>query len=116
MGWRDRFGLRKAQRKGGRVRYDRAAEDTDVKALIEFAKNRVGVEFYVEPETFATGTTAVAVAHDGEWIRRRVGSPDVLRKVARRLAAPAYDVNIVGYPKRMREWTARNKRGRSLEG
>ncbi|KUP96731.1 hypothetical protein [Thermobifida cellulosilytica] len=115
MGWLDRFGLRKAQRRGRKARYDRLAEDSDVKALIEFAKSRTGVEFYVEPETFATGTTAVAVAHDGEWIRRRVGSPEVIRRVAHRLALPAYDVNIVGYPKRMREWTARNKRRLSLE-
>ncbi|WP_179642504.1 hypothetical protein [Spinactinospora alkalitolerans] len=116
MGWRDRFGLRKVRRrKGGKNRFDRHADDTDITALIEFAKSRVGVEFYVEPETFATGTTAVAVATDGEWIRRRVGAPEVIKKVAHNLAAPAYDVEIVGYPKRMREWTARNKRGLSLE-
>ncbi|MFC7330051.1 hypothetical protein [Marinactinospora rubrisoli] len=114
MGWWDRFGLRRARR-GGKSRFDRPAEDSDIASLIEFAKSRVGVEFYVEPETFATGTTAVAVATDGEWIRRRVGSPGVIRKVARDLALPAYDVQIVGYPKRMREWTARNKRGLSLD-
>ncbi|WP_017558511.1 hypothetical protein [Nocardiopsis baichengensis] len=114
MGWRDRFGLRKA-RKQGKARFDRAAEDSDIKTLIEFAKSRTGVEFFVEPETFATSTTAVAVAHDGEWTRRRVGSPDVIRKVARDLAAPVYDVQIVGYPQRMRDWTQRNKRGLSLD-
>lgn len=114
MGWRDRFGLRKATR-NRKSRYDRPADESDVKALIEFAKSRVGVEFFVEPETFATSTTAVAVATDGEWIRRRVGSPAVIKKVARNLAAPAYDVQIVGYPKRMRDWTARNKRGLSLD-
>ncbi|MFW5417005.1 hypothetical protein J0910_10350 [Nocardiopsis sp. CNT-189] len=114
MGWRDRFGLRRARRRG-KARFDRPAEDSDVKALIDFARSRTGVEFYVEPETFATGTTAVGVAHDGEWTRRRVGSPDVIRKVARKLAVPVYDVLVVGYPKRMREWTARNKRGLSLD-
>ncbi|GAB2496688.1 hypothetical protein [Nocardiopsis aegyptia] len=114
MGWRDRFGLRKANRKS-KTRFDRASEDSDIKALIEFAKSRVGVEFYVEPETFATTTTAVAVATDGEWIRRRCGSPNVIRKVARKLAAPAYDVHAVGYPQRMRDWSARNKRRLSLD-
>ncbi|MFB8768536.1 hypothetical protein VSQ78_12570 [Nocardiopsis alba] len=114
MGWRDRFGLRKANRKG-KARFDRAVEDSDIKALIEFAKTRVGVEFFVEPETFATRATAVAVATDGEWIRRRCGSPEVLRKVAADLAAPAYDVQIVGYPQRMRDWTERNKRGLSMD-
>ncbi|GAA1780164.1 MULTISPECIES: hypothetical protein [Streptomonospora] len=114
MGWRDRFGLRKARRRG-KARFDRAAEDSDVRALIDFHNSKVGVEFFVEPETFATSTTAVAVATDGEWIRRRVGSTDVIRKVARNLAAPVYDVQIVGYPQRMRDWTARNKRGLSMD-
>lgn len=116
MGWRDRFGLRKARRRSDRKdRFDRAADDDDIKALMDFAKSREGVEFYVEPETFATNTTAVAVANDGEWTRRRVGSPEVIRKVAGKLRLPVYDVQIVGYPKRMREWTERNKRGLSLE-
>jgi hypothetical protein len=116
MGWRDRFGLRKAlRRKDRKDRFDRDADDADIKALIDFAKSRVGVEFYVEPETFATNTTAVAVADSGEWTRRRVGSPDVIRRVAGKLRLPVYDVQIVGYPKRMREWTQRNKRGLSLE-
>lgn len=114
MGWRDRFGLRKANRQG-KARFDRASEDSDIKALIEFANSRVGVEFFVEPETFATQTTAVAVATDGEWIRRRCGSPEVIRKVASKIPAPAYDVQIVGYPQRMRDWTARNKRGLSMD-
>ena len=114
MGWRDRFGLRKANRQS-KARYDRDTEDADIKALIEFAKSRVGVEFFVEPETFATQTTAVAVATDGEWTRRRVGSPEAIRKLASKLAIPAYDVQIVGYPQRMRDWNARNKRNRSLE-
>ncbi|MBV2363550.1 hypothetical protein ACFPZ0_25635 [Streptomonospora nanhaiensis] len=114
MGWRDRFGLRRAKR-GGKARFDRAAEDSDLQALIEFHGSRTGVEFFVEPETFATGTTAVAVASDGEWIRRRVGSPAVIARVARKLAAPVYDVQVVGYPQRMRDWTTRNKRGLSME-
>lgn len=113
MKWRDRFGLRRARSSNKVTRFDREATDADVEALVAFARDRRGVEFYVEPETFATDTTAVAVADDGEWIRRRVGSPDVIRKVAHNLALPAYDVQIVGYPQRMREWTARNKDSRS---
>ena len=70
MSFRDRFGLRKFR--GPRTaKLDREATDADIEALIAFARARRGVEFYVEPETFATDTTAVAVAHDGEWIRRR---------------------------------------------
>jgi hypothetical protein len=56
-----------------------------------------------------TDTTAVAVAADGEWTRRRVGSPKVIQRVARELSLPVYDVQIVGYPERMRAYNARMK-------
>ncbi|WP_459803033.1 hypothetical protein [Herbidospora sp. RD11066] len=108
MRWRDRYGLRR--NRGPKVqRFDREATDQDIEALIEFAKSRVGVEFYVEPETFATDTTAVAVAHDGEWTRRRVGSPAVIRKVAHNLRLPVYDVQLTGYPARMRAYNERRR-------
>ena len=96
---------------GGRRRqqtFDREGTKADVAQLRDFATSRQGVEFYVEPETFATDTTAVAVAHDGEWIRRRVGSPDVATSLARSLSLPVYRAEVTGYPKRMREWSARN--------
>lgn len=108
MRFRDRFGIRKWR--GSTVsKLDREATNADIEALIAFANSRTGVEFYVEPETFATDTTAVAIAHDGEWTRRRVGSPQVIRKVASDLGVPAYDVQITGYPQRMRDWNSRNR-------
>ena len=92
---------------------DREATSEDLDALREFARTRVGVEFFVEPETMVTDTTAVAVAADGEWTRRRVGSPQVIRRLARQLQLPVYDVQIVGYPERMRAYNARLKKSRS---
>jgi hypothetical protein len=83
---------------------DREATPDDLAALRGFVTSRIGVEFYVEPETAATDTTAVAVASDGEWIRRRVGSPAVARKLAAELGIPAYDAAIVGYPDSMRRY------------
>ncbi|HEV8373553.1 MAG TPA: hypothetical protein VGR68_10130 [Actinomycetota bacterium] len=88
---------------------DREATADDLDALREFARTRTGVEFFVEPETMVTDTTAVAVAADGEWTRRRVGSPKVIRQVAKQLGLPVYDVQIVGYPDRMRAYNARLK-------
>jgi hypothetical protein len=108
MKFRDRFGIRK-WRGPSVTKLDREATSADIESLIAFARSRRGVEFYVEPETFATDTTAVAVAHDGEWTRRRVGSPQVIRKVAADLGLPAYDVQITGYPQRMRDWNSRNR-------
>jgi hypothetical protein len=109
MKWGDRFGIRR--RRGDRVAtLDREATDGDIESLITFARSRTGVEFYVEPETFATDTTAMAIAADGEWTRRRVGSPRVIQKVARDLRLPVYDVQITGYPQRMRDFNERRRR------
>jgi hypothetical protein len=104
----DNFRIRRTR--GGRVAsMDREATSDDLDALREFARTRTGVEFYVEPETMVTDTTAVAIAADGEWTRRRVGSPRVIRQVAKQLGLPVYDVQIVGYPERMRAYNARLK-------
>jgi hypothetical protein len=104
----DNFRIRRTR--GGRVAsMDREATPDDLDALREFARTRTGVEFYVEPETMVTDTTAVAIAADGEWTRRRVGSPRVIRQVAKQLGLPVYDVQIVGYPERMRAYNARLK-------
>lgn len=115
--WRSRRGgAKRGSRLGGvgaggvKTTLDREATPADLAHLREFATTRVGVEFYVEPETTATDTTAVAVASDGEWTRRRVGSPGAIGKLARDLRLPVYEAAVVGYPKRMREYNERRKR------
>jgi hypothetical protein len=96
---------RRKQRTGGL----RRASGEDTSHLEEFARTRRGVEAYVEPRTTVTEATIVLVAADGEWTRRRISGPDAARDLGRKLAIPVYDTNLVGYPKRMREWTARRK-------
>ncbi len=114
MSWIDR--LRGRRRQGGRRRasqfqntLDREATAADLAHLREFATSRIGVEFYLEPETTATDTTAVAVAADGEWTRRRVGTPAAIASLARDLRLPLYEAAVVGYPRRMREYNDRRK-------
>jgi hypothetical protein len=51
------------------------------------------------------------IAHDGEWTRRRIDGPDGARRLAHRLAIPVYDVRLMGYPQRMRDYNERRKRG-----
>lgn len=101
---------------GGRRKQtlDREGTREDLAALKDFVTSRRGVEFYVEPETFATDTTTVAIAHDGEWIRRRVGDPSAAVALARSLNVPLYRAEVTGYPQRMRDWSARNKQDRGL--
>ena len=86
-----------------------AASGADSTHLEAFARSRTGVEAYVEPATNVTPTTILLIAQDGEWTRRRVPDPATAGAFARRIGIPVYDVNLTGYPQRMREWTARRR-------
>jgi hypothetical protein len=68
------------------------------------------VEAFVEPRTAVTETTVVLVAHDGEWTRRRIAGAEAARRLGKRLGIPVYDVALVGYPQRMRDYTARMRK------
>jgi hypothetical protein len=85
----------------------RQAVSEDRRHLEEFVRTRTGVEAFVEPRTTVTDTTVVLVATSGEWTRRRVPSPKVCHEWANALGIPSYDAAVVGYPQRMRDWTAR---------
>ena len=104
MGLRDRLPGRRSR--PGTVR---GAESTDLKHLAAWAAERRGVEGFVEPQTSTTATTLVLVAADGEWTRRRVDSPRAAFSFGKSAGLPVYDVAAVGYPSRMREWTAKRK-------
>lgn len=87
----------------------RTADSADLAHLTEFVQTRPGVEAYLEPRTTVTDTTVVLVASTGEWTRRRIAGADAAQSFSRKHAIPLYDVANVGYPKRMREWTAARK-------
>ncbi|WP_198348116.1 hypothetical protein [Plantactinospora sp. KBS50] len=86
------------------TRLDREATAEDFAELTDFLRSHRGVELYLEPETTATDTTVVAIAHDGEWIRRRTGTPRAAGRFAHRHGLPLYEAAKVGYPERMRAW------------
>jgi hypothetical protein len=104
MGWLPR-------RKKNRPGTLRTANSADVDHLTDFLRTRSGVEAYLEPRTTVTDTTVVLVAGTGEWTRRRVGGADGASAFAKKHAIPLYDVVVVGYPQRMRQWTERRKAG-----
>jgi hypothetical protein len=87
----------------------RAASPADIEHLEQFVRSRRGVEALIEPRTTVTETTVILIAHDGEWTRRRIGSPDEARRFGHRLGIPVYDVALVGYPQRMRDYNARRR-------
>jgi hypothetical protein len=88
----------------------RSASREDLEHLAEFIQSRRGVEAFIEPRTAVTETTVILIAHDGEWTRRRVESPDAARRFASKQRIPVYDTALVGYPRRMREYNERHKR------
>ncbi len=98
---------------GAPVPTSREAAAATMAHLTDFARTRVGVEAYVEPVTNVTQTTMVLIATTGEWTRRRVPDARAARRIAQELAIPVYDVQLTGYPQRMRDWNSRQRRGRA---
>jgi hypothetical protein len=89
---------------------ERSASRADLDHLEQFIRSRRGVEAFIEPRTTVTETTVMLIANDGEWTRRRIDGPDGARRFAHRMAIPIYDVRLVGYPQRMRDFNERRKR------
>jgi hypothetical protein len=109
------FGRLRNKKSGDTRRTDGPSMGVDRKAvrdhLHSFSTTRRGVEAYVEPATNVTAESIVLVATDGEWTRRAVGSRKAAFELARSLDIPVYDVLLTGYPKRMREWSSKQRRG-----
>jgi hypothetical protein len=87
----------------------RPSRRADLEHLEQFARSRYGVEGYVEPRTTVTDHTLILIAHDGEWTRRRVPDPRAAREFGLRLGIPVYNVQLTGYPQRMRDYNERRK-------
>lgn len=100
-----------SRRRSGRPGTLRTADSADRDHLAEFVRTRAGVEAFLEPRTAVTETTIVLVAADGEWTRRRIDGADGAQSFAKKHRIPLYEVERVGYPQRMRQWTQRRKAG-----
>ena len=96
----------RGRNRAGTLRRSTADDEAHLRA---WAAAHEGVEAFVEPRTAVTDHTIVLVAKDGEWTRRRIDGPDGARKLARSMRMPVYDVQIVGYPQRMRDYDARRR-------
>ncbi|MGS2618355.1 hypothetical protein ACVCAH_28075 [Micromonospora sp. LZ34] len=104
------MGLFRRRKKARTASLDRAADRADLDHLENFVRTRRGVEAYIEPRTTVTETTVMLIADDGEWTRRRIDGPDGARRFAHRMSIPVYDVRLMGYPQRMRDFNERRKR------
>ncbi|MEV0154564.1 hypothetical protein AB0H57_12595 [Micromonospora sp. NPDC050686] len=104
------MGLFRRRKKARTETGERAVGRADLEYLENFVRTRRGVEAYIEPRTTVTETTVILIADDGEWTRRRIDGPAGARRFAHRLAIPVYDVRLMGYPQRMRDYNERRKR------
>lgn len=86
------------------------AERKQTQAVLDgWVAERRGVEVFVEPKTPVTPVSMLLVAHDGEFTRRKVDSPEQAKDFAREHQLPIYDATMVGYPQRMRDWSRKQK-------
>ena len=95
---------RRTPRSGESASSSKRERSQDRRYLEEFIASRRGVEAYVEPQTAVSSASVVLVAADGEWTRRPVPDAATAFAWANKLGIPCYDVNLLGYPKRMRDW------------
>ncbi|WP_062529567.1 hypothetical protein [Demequina rhizosphaerae] len=103
--WKPRSKRATAPQSGGR---DAKAET--IAHLRSFVSAHTGCEAFIEPPTRVTQTTMVIVADTGEWTRRRVPDEATARRLAQQFSIPAFDVNLSGYPSRMREWNEQQRK------
>ncbi|MEX0913815.1 MAG: oxidoreductase [Demequina sp.] len=96
---------------GGSGPSSREAQAATMKHLGDFVAAHEGCEAFIEPPTRVTQTTMVVVAGTGEWTRRRETDTIAARKAAQELKVPVFDVNLSGYPSRMREWNEKHRKG-----
>src|SRR5690606_1326474 len=89
----------------------RSAQTETVKHFKDFVARNLECEAFIEPATRVTQTTMVVVAGTGEWTRRRVPDATTAEKLATDLKIPVFDVNLSGYPSRMREWNEKHRKG-----
>jgi hypothetical protein len=87
----------------------RSAQSDTVKHFRDFVARNSDCEAFIEPATRVTQTTMVVVAGTGEWTRRKVPDAKAAEKLAKELRIPCFDVNLSGYPSRMREWSEKNR-------
>jgi hypothetical protein len=84
---------------------------SDLSALESFAASHRGVEGFIEPRTATSPTTLLLVDRDGDHVRAGVRDPREAFSFCSSKSIPVYDAQVIGYPKRMKEFEKRSKEG-----
>ena len=80
-----------------------------LRSLEMFAAERKGIEGYIEPRTPTSPTTLLLVDRDGDHLRAPVREPEDAVAFCEQHGLPVYDAQVIGYPKRMREFERRRR-------
>jgi hypothetical protein len=79
--------------------------------LEPFVLERKGIEGFIEPKTSTSQTTLLLVDRDGDHLRAPVREPADAVAFCEQHSIPVYDAQVIGYPKRMRDFEKRRKTG-----
>jgi len=79
--------------------------------LEPFVAERKGVEGFIEPKTSTSSTSLLLVDRNGDHLRAPVREPADAVAFCEQHAIPVYDAQVVGYPKRMKEFEKRRNTG-----
>jgi hypothetical protein len=82
----------------------------ELEELEPFVRERRGVEGFIEPKTRTNPTTLLLVDRQGEHVRSPVKEVEDAVSFCERMGIPVYDAQVVGYPKRMRDFDERRRR------
>ncbi|MGH2698934.1 MAG: oxidoreductase [Actinomycetota bacterium] len=83
----------------------------DLRQLHDWVAEHQGVEGYIEPRTNTNPTSLLLVDRAGDHARAPLRDPDQGRRFCERHGIPVYDAQVIGYPKRMRDFERRSGRG-----
>jgi hypothetical protein len=75
-----------------------------------FARERKGVEGFIEPRTSTSPTTLLLVDRDGDHLRGPVREPQDAAAFCESFGIPVYDAQVIGYPRRMKEFEKNRRR------
>ena len=93
---------------GDRIRgFFARRNNPQLEALTQWARERRGLEGYIEPRTATNPTTLLLVDRVGDHRRAPVRGPTDAVRFCDGLGIPVYDARVIGYPKRMKDFEKR---------
>ena len=95
---------------GDRIRaFFSGRKNPALRELEDFAATHKGVEGFIEPQTATSPPTLLLVDRAGEHIRGPLREAADAVVFCERRAIPVYDAQVIGYPKRMRDYEKRRR-------